>query len=384
MPSRSFTAAWYSARFSRWNGRQPGFGFSVEAASIFASSVSTNALIVAASGRRAPGGGIMPARSLRIIFSVTSACSVTLLASNPASTRSPDFIFSLWQVPQFCATSLFCSSIDREPTAALAAALAAGLAATWEAAIFGAAFWAETPAPRTAVTAAATAIFFMRFPTKSIGLAQRKRCILSSEFVNACRRVRSRFSRSGDMCLRMYANRENRDLTLLGRRAVQDPARPCLRHRPVFDRDLAVDDDPADPFRIRMRLFERRRVADRGGVEHGDVRLHPLPQHAPVRQADALRRERRHLADGVLERDRLQLAHVAPQHAHERPVAARVRAGDAEHRHLPVGSDHRRRMTEDLLQILLADRVEDAGAAALLDNPEHRLRGVVDRRLEAA
>ena len=80
----------------------------------------------------------------------------------------------------------------------------------------------------------------------------------------------------------------------------------------------------------------------------------------------------------------LQLAHVAPEHAHERAVAARVRAGLAENRHLAVGCDHRRGMPQDALQILFVDRVEDAAAAALLDDPQHRLGRVLDRRLEAA
>ena len=41
-------------------------------------------------------------------------------------------------------------------------------------------------------------------------------------------------------------------------------------------------------------------------------------------------------------------------------------------------------MPQDALQILLVDGVEDAEAAALLDDPQRRLRGVLDRRLEAA
>ena len=41
-------------------------------------------------------------------------------------------------------------------------------------------------------------------------------------------------------------------------------------------------------------------------------------------------------------------------------------------------------MTKDALEIVFVDRVEDAAAAALLDDPQHRLGGVVDRRLEAA
>ena len=52
------------------------------------------------SGRLAPGGGIMPARSLRIIFSMTSGCSCAFIASKLASERPPALPRSLWQVPQ--------------------------------------------------------------------------------------------------------------------------------------------------------------------------------------------------------------------------------------------------------------------------------------------
>ena len=90
------TARAYSARFSRWNGRQPGFGLSAAAASIRVSSASTNAGCVAASGRRAPGGGIMPARSLRIIFSATSACCVDLRRVEPGERQLAAFLRSLW------------------------------------------------------------------------------------------------------------------------------------------------------------------------------------------------------------------------------------------------------------------------------------------------
>ncbi len=56
--------------------------------------------MVAASGRFAPAGGIMPARSLRMIFSTTSGCSCARIALNPASERPPAFARSLWQVAQ--------------------------------------------------------------------------------------------------------------------------------------------------------------------------------------------------------------------------------------------------------------------------------------------
>src|SRR5579871_4180225 len=62
----------------------------------------------AASGRRAPGGGIMPARSLRIIFSPTSACAGASSIAKLASDRPPAFPFSLWQPAQYCLTSVSC------------------------------------------------------------------------------------------------------------------------------------------------------------------------------------------------------------------------------------------------------------------------------------
>ena len=89
MPTRSRTARWYSARLRRWNGRHPGFGFSAAAASILFSSVSMNDWTTAASGRLAFGGGIMPVRSLRIIFSATSPCSSIVAASKLARVRPP-------------------------------------------------------------------------------------------------------------------------------------------------------------------------------------------------------------------------------------------------------------------------------------------------------
>ena len=49
---------------------------------------------------RAPAGGIMPARSLRIIFSATSGDSCAFIASKPASDSPPALPRSLWQVAQ--------------------------------------------------------------------------------------------------------------------------------------------------------------------------------------------------------------------------------------------------------------------------------------------
>ena len=54
----------------------------------------------------------MPARSLRIIFSVTSPFSWIFAASKPASDRPPALARSLWQVAQYLPTSSFCAVAD--------------------------------------------------------------------------------------------------------------------------------------------------------------------------------------------------------------------------------------------------------------------------------
>ena len=56
----------------------------------------------------------------------------------------------------------------------------------------------------------------------------------------------------------------------------------------------------------------------------------------------------------------------------------------SEDRDLAIRRDHRRRMPDDAIEILIAHRVEDTLTAALLDDPECRIRGVFNRRLAAA
>ena len=85
----------YSARFMRWKGRRPGLGFSAATRSMRVSSASASPVSTCGSGRRAPGGGIMPSRSLRITFSPMTALSTTLAASNDASDNVPAFARSL-------------------------------------------------------------------------------------------------------------------------------------------------------------------------------------------------------------------------------------------------------------------------------------------------
>src|SRR6185436_3770296 len=126
--------------------------------------------------------GIMPVRSLRIIFSATSPCSSIFAASNAASVRPPALPRSLWQPAQYCFTSWFCAStaspagvaVDFVDDGVGLCAIDAGRVDGCEAAGFGAASGACAPGDveacsaagptlKTAAAATATASFFMLF-----------------------------------------------------------------------------------------------------------------------------------------------------------------------------------------------------------------------------
>src|SRR6187549_2038576 len=128
---------------------------------------------------------------------------------------------------------------------------------------------------------------------------------------------------------------------------------------------------PARPGLCHRLLLEGGGIGDARWIEDGDIGLEALFEHAAVGEAETLRWKCRHLLHRALERQQFQLADVASEHAHERSVAARMWNVLAEHRHLAVRSNHRRRMHENPLEIFLADGVEDALAAALHHDP-HR------------
>ena len=81
----------YSARFSRWTSGRPGWGDARAARSSCDVSEPRSACLSASGGAGMPGGGIMPARTLRTTFS-----HVSLWA--PTSDRS---IFSRISPPLF-------------------------------------------------------------------------------------------------------------------------------------------------------------------------------------------------------------------------------------------------------------------------------------------
>ena len=104
-PSRSSTALANSARLSRWKVRNPGLGFCSQAASTRASSSAASASRVSPAGRGNPRGGIIPARSLRIIRSAVSAISGADSTSNAWNEMLPVMRASLWQTWQYVRTT---------------------------------------------------------------------------------------------------------------------------------------------------------------------------------------------------------------------------------------------------------------------------------------
>ena len=90
----------YSARFSRWNERRPGFGAATETASNCPSSDTATSSSTSSPGRRAPGGGIIPSRNFDTTFSANAGDPAADPASNPESVMFPVRIRSLWHTMQ--------------------------------------------------------------------------------------------------------------------------------------------------------------------------------------------------------------------------------------------------------------------------------------------
>ena len=96
----------------------------------------------------------------------------------------------------------------------------------------------------------------------------------------------------------------------------------------------------------------------------------PVLQAPAILDADLVGVHARHLLHGVGQRDGLQFADVAPEHARERAVVAGVRVGPAGRAigvdRAPVGSDRRPRLLQDQLHVRLGVMEEDRGDAAVL------------------
>jgi hypothetical protein len=99
--SRSRTEFAYSVRFNRCSAGLPGLGWSAAAWSIPFSRDVRKTFVAAALGRGRPAGGIMPARSLRITLSASSAFPPGCATSSIVRVMFPDINLSLWQPAQY-------------------------------------------------------------------------------------------------------------------------------------------------------------------------------------------------------------------------------------------------------------------------------------------
>ena len=107
----------YSARFSRWKVRRPGFGFASQAASRRDSRTAASVRRLSGLGRRTPTGGIIPARSFRTIRSAITALSAAEAASKVSSDMPPLTRRGLWQRRQVSATTPCATSTESVSTA---------------------------------------------------------------------------------------------------------------------------------------------------------------------------------------------------------------------------------------------------------------------------
>src|SRR5215813_7871603 len=98
-------------------------------------------------------------------------------------------------------------------------------------------------------------------------------------------------------------------ILMRGALAQQHPSRQRSGRLPLRPHRLAVDGDPDDSLGELPRLLEGRAVDHRRRVEEHEVGLHPGRDLSAIREAHAARRQRRHLADRLLEREELLLAH---------------------------------------------------------------------------
>ena len=85
----------YSARFRRWTSGRPGCGEAKDARSSCDVSEVRSACLSASGGAGMPGGGIMPARTLRTTFSQMSLWAPTSDRSIFSRTSPPVFARAL-------------------------------------------------------------------------------------------------------------------------------------------------------------------------------------------------------------------------------------------------------------------------------------------------
>ena len=107
----------YSARFSRWKVRRPGFGFASHAASRRDSRTAASVCRLSGVGRRTPTGGIIPALSFRTIRSAMTGLSAAPSTSNVSSDMPPLTRRGLWQRRQVPATTPCATSTESVSTA---------------------------------------------------------------------------------------------------------------------------------------------------------------------------------------------------------------------------------------------------------------------------
>src|SRR5207302_4321156 len=110
----------------------------------------------------------------------------------------------------------------------------------------------------------------------------------------------------------------------------EDSSRSRACHFALIYDGNAVDQHVVHSLGKLIGIAECGEVADRGGIEDGDVRPHPHAKHAAAFQAQPLRGKRGELANGIRQSELVLFADVLAQDARESAVGAGMRVLPAE------------------------------------------------------
>ena len=145
---------------------------------------------------------------------------------------------------------------------------------------------------------------------------------------------------------------------------------------PVSSTTLPLTITYSTPRRVLVRLLVGRVVDDRRRVEHRHVRRHARTQQAAIVLVHLGGIRRGHLADRLLHRDHLLVAHVAPEHARKRAEVARMRIARGQrtlrrHRR-PVRADRDPRLLQRVPHVVLGVVEVDRRHRAVVVHPAAR------------
>src|SRR5579862_1733190 len=119
----------------------------------------------------------------------------------------------------------------------------------------------------------------------------------------------------------------------------------------VFDYGLPVDQHQVEPFGILMRFLKRGFLFDARGIEHHQISPEAFAHQAAIAKPKRARGQRRHFADGVLEREHAALAHKLRQRARIGCIGAGMGNAYAELANAAIAGESRVGVAHDAVDV---------------------------------